>query len=96
MTTRAQNRLVDSLLVAAILGLLTLVAVLLTGPNGAWTPEDFAAVNRGVSDAVGAYERLRYPDRLGQPPLQPGPQFQNAPIGLRPPGAPFEIYPPGL
>lgn len=46
-----------------VLGALLLSGCAGSGPNGAWTADDWAAVNRGINDAVTTYERIRYLDR---------------------------------
>lgn len=50
-----------------------------SGPGGAFTPDDFAAINRGVNDAVTTYERVRYPDRPVYPPGAPFPVYPVQP-----------------
>jgi len=72
------------LLVLAAAGMVALPLFLFSGcagsgPGGAWTPDDFAAVNRGVSDAVATYERVRYPDRPVYPPGAPFPIYHTQP-----------------
>jgi hypothetical protein len=61
------HRPVDSIILLSIAGLIVWACFCAgcagSGPNGAWTAEDFATVNKGVNDAVGTYERVRYPDR---------------------------------
>lgn len=68
MSAKTEETVVKIVIAGAIVGLLALLAAVLTGcagsgPGGAWTPQDFEAVNRGVNDAVATYERVRYPDR---------------------------------
>lgn len=84
MNAKTKYFLVDVILIAAIIAFIGVIAFFLTGcagsgPNGAWTTDDFAAVNRGVSDAVSTYERARYPDRPVYPPGAPFPVYPTSP-----------------
>lgn len=50
-----------------------------SGPNGEFTPADFAAVSRTANEAVATYEHLRYPDRPVYPPGAPFPIYPSRP-----------------
>ena len=76
MSYKLKYFIIDTLLIASIVALIVFCLVMLSGcagsgPNGAWTAQDYEAFQRGTTGLVDTYERVRYPDRPIYSPYGP-------------------------